>query len=325
MRAGGFRRGVERVCHLGRGRAKKFIPTEEGSMFGRNRTSGVVADAAGTAAEYGGQLIEDEKVRQRALAAVAAALAARQRARRMTGLSGLARRLATDPVLRDQLTEMVVQLQRAQRRADRKRSHKLRNGILVLAGFGAVTAAVTVPSVRDAAEKLMRRGRRALSTAAGGSAPTAVVDEIEVEVPVTTAYNQWTQFEEFPQFMEGVDEVRQLDDTLLHWAATVAGKRAEWDARIVEQEPDRRISWESTDGRRTRGTVTFEESGPGRTTIHLTMSYVAEGALERAGSAAGLDERRIHGDLERFKELIEGRGVESGAWRGEIHDASRAS
>ena len=294
-------------------------------MFGRNRTSGVVAEAVDTATTYGGQLIEDEKMRQRALAGITAALAARQRAKEQTGLTGLARRLATDPVLRSQLNEMVAQLRRAQRRAERKQSHKLRNAFLVLAGFGAVTAAASVPAVRETAQRLLRRARRAVGDVAGGSAPTAVVDEIEVDVPVTTAYNQWTQFEEFPQFMEGVDEVRQLDDTLLHWAATVAGKHAEWDARIVEQEPDRRISWESTDGRRTRGTVTFEEVAPERTRIHLTMSYVAEGPLERAGSAAGLDERRIHGDLERFKELVEGRGEESGAWRGEIHEGSRTT
>jgi uncharacterized membrane protein len=142
---------------------------------------------------------------------------------------------------------------------------------------------------------------------------------------VTEVYNQWTQFEDFPAFMQGVDEVRQLDDTLLHWAATVAGRKAEWDAKIVEQEPDRRITWESADGKRTRGTVTFEEAGTGRTRIHLTMSYVAEGALERAGSAAGIDARRVRGDLERFKELIESEGFASGAWRGEIHAGAKTS
>src|SRR5918911_5707491 len=139
------------------------------------------------------------------------------------------------------------------------------------------------------------------------SMPT-VQETIEVQQPVRTVYNQWTQFEDFPQFMEGVEEVRQLDDTLLHWAASIAGKRAEWEAKIVEQEPDRRITWESTDGKRTRGTVAFEEVNPNRTRIHLTMSYIAEGPLERAGSAAGLDARRIRGDLERFKELIESEG-----------------
>jgi uncharacterized membrane protein len=292
-------------------------------MLGRNK--GVTADAT----EYAKQLIDDDKVRRRTIAALAAALAARRRAMQQTGLTGLARRLATDDVLRQQLNEMVAELRQAQRRADRKRSHKLRNTMLVLAGFGAATAAATVPAVRESVQKLVRRGKSTVGQAAGGmtggTAPTAVVDTIEVEVPLSTAYNQWTQFEQFPQFMEGVDEVRQLDDALLHWAATVAGKHAEWNARIVEQEPDQRITWESTDGKKTRGTVTFEEIAPGRSRIHLTMSYVAEGPLERAGSAAGLDERRIRGDLERFKEMIESRGVESGAWRGEIHEGSRTS
>jgi uncharacterized membrane protein len=294
-------------------------------VFGRKSRSGVVADAAGTAAQYGGQLIEDEKVRNRTLAAIAAAIAARERAKRQTGVVGLGRRLAADPVFRAQVAEVAVQLQKAQRRADRKRSHKLRNTMLVLAGFGAVTAAMNVESVREWVFGLLQRGKETAGGVAGGRAPAAVVEEIEVDVPVTEAYNQWTQFEQFPQFMEGVEEVRQLDDTLLHWAATVAGKKAEWEAKIVEQEPDRRITWESTDGRRTRGTVTFQEAGSGRTRIELSMSYMAEGPVERAGSAAGLDARRVRGDLERFKELIERQGFASGAWRGEIHAGSKTS
>ena len=292
-------------------------------MLGRNK--GVTADAT----EYAKQLIDDETVRRRTIAALAAGLAARRRAMQQTGLTGVARRLATDDVLRRQLNDMVAELRQAQRRADRKRSHKLRNSMFVLAGFGAATAAATMPSVREAVQKLMRRGKSTVGQAAGGMVsgrtPTAVFDEIHVEVPVSTAYNQWTQFEQFPQFMEGVDEVRQLDDALLHWAVTVAGKHAEWDARIVEQKPDERITWESTDGKKTRGTVAFEEIAPGQTRIQLTMSYVAEGPLERAGSAAGLDQRRIRGDLERFKEMIESRGVETGAWRGEIHEGSRTT
>jgi uncharacterized membrane protein len=142
---------------------------------------------------------------------------------------------------------------------------------------------------------------------------------------VSTAYNQWTQFEEFPTFMDGVEQVRQLDDTLLHWAVNVAGKRAEWDAKILEQEPDRRISWESVDGKQTRGTVTFEEAGPSRSRIRLTMRYSAEGLAEVAGSALGLDRRRVRGDLERFQQLIESRGSESGAWRGQIEDGAETS
>jgi uncharacterized membrane protein len=152
-------------------------------------------------------------------------------------------------------------------------------------------------------------------------APTSITEEIEVEVPVATAYNQWTQFEEFPRFMEGVDSVEQLDDTLLHWAATVAGKKAEWDAKIVEQRPNERIVWESVDGKQMRGAVTFEPAGSGsRTRIRLDMSYKPDGISEQAGSAVGLDQRRIRADLERFRDLIEGRRVASGAWRGEIKD-----
>jgi uncharacterized membrane protein len=105
--------------------------------------------------------------------------------------------------------------------------------------------------------------------------------------------------------MEGVDEVRQLDDSLLHWAATVGGKRAEWDAKIIEQERDRRVVWESIDGKQTRGMVTFEEAGPGRSRIRLHMSYTPEGVAEKVGSGVGLDKRRVRGDLQRFRELIE--------------------
>src|SRR5215204_6973326 len=112
----------------------------------------------------------------------------------------------------------------------------------------------------------------------------SVEQTIEVNLPVRTVYNQWTQFEEFPRFMEGVEEVKQLDDTRLHWVAKVGGKRAEWDAKILSQEPDRRISWESEDGKQTRGTVTFEELGPSRARVRLEMTYVPEGVLEQAGS-----------------------------------------
>jgi uncharacterized membrane protein len=147
----------------------------------------------------------------------------------------------------------------------------------------------------------------------------STIDEsIEVAVPVSTAYNQWTQFEEFPLFMEGVDDVRQQGDTRLHWVATIGSQTAEWDAKILEQHPDKQISWISEDGKKTRGTVSFEPIGEGKTLIRLSMSYQAEGPLEQLGSAAGLDAQRVRGDLKRFKELIESRGTESGEWRGEI-------
>ena len=147
---------------------------------------------------------------------------------------------------------------------------------------------------------------------------SVIEQSIEIDVPVNTAYNQWTQFEEFPQFMHGVAEVRQLGDTRLHWVASVGGRRAEWDAKILEQHPDRQISWVSEDGKKTRGTVTFESLSEERTLVRLSLGYQAEGFVEAVGSAAGLDRRRIEGDLGRFKELIEGRGTETGAWREDI-------
>jgi uncharacterized membrane protein len=175
-----------------------------------------------------------------------------------------------------------------------------------------------VPEVRrtlTAAIKGLRRPKR----------QGAIMEEIEVGVPVRTAYNQWTQFEEFPSFMEGVDEVKQLDDTLLHWAATIAGHRAEWDAKIVDQQPDRRIAWESVDGKQTRGTVTFDPVGPDRTRVRLAMTYATEGPAEQAGSAVGLDALRVRGDLVRFRELIEGRETASGAWRGTVEGGEKTA
>jgi uncharacterized membrane protein len=170
--------------------------------------------------------------------------------------------------------------------------------------------------IAAAASPLRRAISSLLGKASSGNQAFATIEEqIEVGVPVTTAYNQWTQFEEFPRFMDGVDEVRQLDDALLHWAVTVGGKHAEWNAKIIEQEPDRRISWESIDGKNTRGTVTFEEAEPGRSRIRLHMSYTPEGAAESVGSAIGLDSRRVRGDLERFRQLIEERGAETGSGR----------
>ena len=225
--------------------------------------------------------------------------------RQQVGALGTARRLASDQLLRAELVEMVAQLQAARQRIERKRTHKLRNVTLFVAGAGAVLA---VPSVRDRL-KAMFRGDTVDHHVAGevrGNSKT-VEQEIEVAVPVATAYKQWTNFEDFPSFMEGVDEVKQLDNTLLHWAATVGGKKAEWEAKIVEQSPNRRIAWESVAGKNTRGIVSFEEEGPSQTRIRLNMTYALDGVTEKAGAAAGLDNRRIRGDLERFRELVEGR------------------
>jgi uncharacterized membrane protein len=142
--------------------------------------------------------------------------------------------------------------------------------------------------------------------------------EIEVNVPVRTAYNQWTQFEEFPRFMEGVKSVQQLDDRRLHWCATVGGREKEWDAEIREQVPDQKIIWRSTDGSENAGMVQFVPLDASRTRVQLQMSYDPESFVESAGDALGFMTRRVEGDLKRFREFIEARGTETGAWRGEI-------
>jgi uncharacterized membrane protein len=143
-------------------------------------------------------------------------------------------------------------------------------------------------------------------------------ESIEVNVPVRTAYNQWTQFEEFPRFMEGVEEIKQLDDKTLHWKAKIAGKEERWEAKITEQIPDMRIAWTSLGGATNAGVVTFHKLDENRTRIMLQMEYDPQGVLESVGDALGFVTRRIKGDLERFKEFIEARGGETGAWRGEI-------
>lgn len=145
-----------------------------------------------------------------------------------------------------------------------------------------------------------------------------VHESIEVNVPVSTAYNQWTQFEEFPQFMENVESVTQIDDTHLRWVAEIGGKRNEWEAEIVRQEPDKVVAWKSVDGKGTSGEVKFEPLGSDRTKIDVTISWEPEGLLESLGEKIGADTLGVKKDLESFKELIESRGVESGAWRGEV-------
>ncbi|HVM02886.1 MAG TPA: SRPBCC family protein [Acidimicrobiales bacterium] len=141
---------------------------------------------------------------------------------------------------------------------------------------------------------------------------------ITVDLPVNTVYNQWTQFEEFPQFMEGVESVTQLDDTRLHWVAEIGGTRREWDAQIIEQTPDRRIAWQAIGGKTNAGAVTFQPAGPQQTRVELEIDYETEGMKEKAGDALGVVDRRVEGDLERFKSFIESRGVETGAWRGKV-------
>jgi len=147
---------------------------------------------------------------------------------------------------------------------------------------------------------------------------STIEQSVEVHVPLSAAYNQWTQFEEFPSFMDGVKEVRQLDDTHLHWVAELAGKQYEWDAEVTEQKADERVAWRNTDGKENAGVVTFHRIDESTTRMMVQLDYMPEGVLEKLGDMIGAPERRISGDLERFKELVEARGYESGAWRGEV-------
>ncbi|MDP9069614.1 MAG: SRPBCC family protein [Actinomycetota bacterium] len=147
---------------------------------------------------------------------------------------------------------------------------------------------------------------------------SSIEQSIEVNVPVRTAYNQWTQFEDFPHFMEGVEKVNQLDDVNLHWVAEIMGQHREWDAKITEQIPDERIAWRNVDGATNAGVVTFHRISDDTTKIMLQMEYDPEGFGEKAADALGLVKARVKGDLERFKTFIESRGQETGAWRGEV-------
>lgn len=147
---------------------------------------------------------------------------------------------------------------------------------------------------------------------------STIEKSIDVKVPVRTAYNQWTQFEEFPRFMEGIENVRQIDDTHLHFVANVGGKRKEWDAEITEQVPDQRIAWRDTAGAPNAGVVTFHRLAPETTRVMLQLEYDPQGFIENAGDLVGVVSSRVNGDLERFKSFIESRGNETGAWRGEV-------
>jgi uncharacterized protein YndB with AHSA1/START domain len=146
----------------------------------------------------------------------------------------------------------------------------------------------------------------------------ATTHSIEVNAPLQTVYNQWTQFEEFPRFMDGVDEVRQDGPKRLYWKAKIGGKDKQWEAEITEQVPNKRIAWQSVDGAPNMGEVTFESLDIAQTRITLTMEYEPEGFFEKAGDALGIPSGRVEGDLNRFREFMENRGIETGAWRGQI-------
>jgi uncharacterized membrane protein len=147
---------------------------------------------------------------------------------------------------------------------------------------------------------------------------STVVTSIEVNVPVRAAYNQWTHFEEFPRFMDGIQEVHQLGDRRLHWKAEIGGREKEWDAEITEQIPDQRIAWKSVGGAMNEGTVTFESLSDTKSLVQLGISYEPEGMIETVSDETGAVTLRVKKDLEQFKTYIEGRGQETGAWRGTV-------
>ena len=150
---------------------------------------------------------------------------------------------------------------------------------------------------------------------------TKVEKTVIVGVPVSMAYNQWTQFEEFPQFMGGVQQVRQLDDQRLHWVAQIGGVKREWEARILEQQPDEKVAWAATEGATNAGAVYFSDAGEGRCLVRLELEYEPEGLVEKAGDALNIVDRQARADLDKFKEFIESRDLETGAWRGDVPGA----
>lgn len=149
-----------------------------------------------------------------------------------------------------------------------------------------------------------------------------IEDSIEVQAPVRRAYSQWTQFEEFPKFMEGIQSVQQLDDTHVQWVAEIAGKSRQWTSEITEQQPDKKVAWKTIDGEvKNDGVVSFEQIAGGQTRVNVQMDVESESTVENvAGDLLGIVKRQVRGDLERFKQLIENRDEETGAWRGEVQE-----
>jgi uncharacterized membrane protein len=147
---------------------------------------------------------------------------------------------------------------------------------------------------------------------------STITESIDVNVDVTTAYNQWTQFESFPQFMEGVDRISQVDDTHTHWVVSTAGVRREFDATITEQHADERIAWRSDDGPEHAGVVTFHRLTEASTRVTAQMDIDPDGFVEKVADKLGILDRRVKGDMARFKEFIEARGSETGEWRGDV-------
>jgi uncharacterized membrane protein len=186
-----------------------------------------------------------------------------------------------------------------------------------------IAAAMRTPAAVLTADTPRERILRLALSYLRGDIMERIEKSIEVACPVRTVYNQWTQFEEFPRFMAGVKEVKQLDDTHLHWHAEVWGKDKEWDAEITEQVPDQVIAWRSTSGAPNAGTVRFEPVSHDRTRVRLIMEYEPEGVVEKTGDAVGVFGARVQNSVEDFKKFVEKRGGETGAWRGEVHGGAK--
>ena len=272
-----------------------------------SRRGGAAIDAA---RPYARRIRDDRKLRQHALNALESGDSAAARLRGGGPLE-LVRRAAADQDARRDLRRAAEELGKARDRLE-SRSHRRRNAIVLGAGLAAVL-------LNPKTGRKTRDWIRSTVTSSGeGASSKRIEASIDVDVPVRTAYNQWTQFEEFPSFMQGVERVDQLDETRLHWVARVAGKRQEWEAKITEQEPDHRISWAALAGKGNSGTVVFRRLDTNSTEVSVSLSYPPEGLVESLGARIGLDRRRVLGDLKRFKKLIETRGIESGAWRGAV-------
>ncbi|NKQ53021.1 SRPBCC family protein [Amycolatopsis sp. K13G38] len=147
---------------------------------------------------------------------------------------------------------------------------------------------------------------------------STITESVDVDVPVHTAYNQWTQFESFPEFMEGVEQIRQLDDRHLHWVTKVGGVQREFDATITEQHPDERVAWRSDSGPNHAGVITFHRIDDGKTRVTAQMDIDPEGFVENVADKLGVLDHRVNADMKRFKRFIEDRGQETGAWRGDV-------
>jgi uncharacterized membrane protein len=147
---------------------------------------------------------------------------------------------------------------------------------------------------------------------------TSVTESVDVEVPISVVYNQWTQFESFPEFMGGVEQVTQTDDRHTHWVTNIGGADREFDTEVTEQHPEERVAWKSTDGTTHAGVITFHRLGETKTRVTAQIDWQPEGLVEKAGATLGFDDRQVKSDLKRFKEFIEARGGETGGWRGDV-------